>query len=252
MPQNKCVFKNRCHDEEAESDVLMSPCFQISPDVELKDVPTSGEEYLLKVMQERQKCTTITKCNKDYSKFAKNQSCFVKEEPHAQAPERLKPTIEWQNIQVADFSEVRMYVSRIQKKRSVWPNDVKSIVFEHNNPKGWKNFFDKNEPTLSCVLGLQYTLIDDGLENLIQIIKGTKPGHSIGYKIGQWIYAFLACIKQPLLSETISILRSLARRCAEIRSNLNQEDENVISDVAPLNIFICLVSRYFRQYDLAD
>ncbi|XP_053612139.1 gem-associated protein 2-like isoform X2 [Plodia interpunctella] len=238
MPQKKYVYKNHCRDEE-ESDQLMSPCFQISSAVELKDVPTSGEEYLLKVMQERQKYSTITKCDKDYTKFAKNQSRFIKEETPAQAPERLKPTIEWQNIQVADFSEIRMYVSRIQKKTSIWPSTLKKIQFEHNNPKGWRNFFDKNEPTLSCVLGLQYALLDDGLENLVQILEETKPGDSIGHKTGQWIYAFLACIKQPLLSETISILRSLARRCAEIRSNLNEGEENVILTVGVNSRGIC-------------
>lgn len=71
------IMKVRDRDEDDES--LSSPCFQIDPNVELKDIPTTGDEYLLKVMKERQSCLVVTKCNEDFSKFAKNQSCFVKE-----------------------------------------------------------------------------------------------------------------------------------------------------------------------------
>ncbi|KAG6450534.1 gem-associated protein 2-like [Manduca sexta] len=249
MSVKKCIYKD--HKNE-ESDNLSSPCFQISSDVQLKEVPTNGEEYLLKVIQERKNISTVTKCDKDFSKFAKNQSCFVKELPHAEAPEQFKPTIEWQNIQVADFSDVRMYISRLLAKKSMWPNKLEKVEICENSIVGWKDFFAKKEPTLSCVLGLNHTLLDDGLEALSVIIEKTTPGDTIDHKIGQWIYAFLACTRQPLLSDTTSILRNLARKCAEIRSRINPEDENAKTAVGPLNIFICLVGRYFRQYDLAD
>lgn len=76
----KYVFKaNKKQDDGDISDSLMSPCLQISQDIELKDIPSNGEEYLLKVMKERQNYSTVTTCNRDFSKFARNQSCFVKE-----------------------------------------------------------------------------------------------------------------------------------------------------------------------------
>lgn len=74
---HKCIYKAKKDDDDR--DEISALCFQISPDVQLKDVPTNGEEYLLKVMQERQNYSIVTKCTKDYSKFAKNQSCFIKE-----------------------------------------------------------------------------------------------------------------------------------------------------------------------------
>lgn len=74
----KHLYKTNRHDED-DPDPLMSPCFQISPDVELKDVPTTGEEFLLKVMKERENYAIVTKCSKDFSKFARNQSCFINE-----------------------------------------------------------------------------------------------------------------------------------------------------------------------------
>lgn len=78
MTTRKYLYKANSHDED-DSDPLMSPCFQISRDVELKDVPTTGEEFLLKVMKERENYAIVTKCNKDFSKFARNQSCFINE-----------------------------------------------------------------------------------------------------------------------------------------------------------------------------
>lgn len=71
-------YTNKASDLDDE-DFLTSPCFQIGAGVQLKDFPTSGEEYLLTVIKERQKCAVVTKCDKDFSKFAKNQSCFVQE-----------------------------------------------------------------------------------------------------------------------------------------------------------------------------
>ncbi|CAK1602240.1 unnamed protein product [Parnassius mnemosyne] len=251
MPKNKIVVKPKDCDTDNPDD-LLSPCFQINSNVELKDIPTTGEEYLLKVIKERENYSQVTKCDKDYSKFAKNQSCFVNELPLAKVPDNLKPTIEWQNIQVADFSDVRLYISRLLANKSHWPNCIKVVEIDQDNLIGWRKFFEINEPTLSCVLGLRYTLLDRALEVLTDIIDDVEPGKTIDYKTGQWIYAFLACTRQPLLSDTTSILRNLARKCAEIRSHLNPEAENIKEAVAPLNIFICLVSRYFRQYDLAD
>lgn len=73
MPLKKIACKKRSENQEN------TPCFQINTDVQLKDIPTTGEEYLLQVIQERQNCSDITESNEDYSKFAKNQSCFVEE-----------------------------------------------------------------------------------------------------------------------------------------------------------------------------
>ncbi|CAH0405266.1 unnamed protein product [Chilo suppressalis] len=249
MSEDRCLYK--CTDDK-EEDFLNSPCFKIGSGVQLKDVPTTGEEYLLKVMKERQNYSTITKCNKDYSKYLKNQSCFVVELPHAKAPERLIPTIEWQNIQVADFSDVRMYISRLLANKSLWPNNIEKVKIEENTVRGWKTFFLQREPTLTCVLGLPHILLDRGLEVLTEILAQVSHGDSIDHRTGQWIYAFLACTRQPLLSDTISILRNLARKCAEIRSHIKPDGENATFLAAPLNIFICIIARYFRQYDLAD
>ncbi|XP_038208045.1 gem-associated protein 2-like [Zerene cesonia] len=250
MSAKQCIFKLNKPNQQEES--LISPCFQISKNVELKEIPTTGEEYLLKVMNERRNHATITRCNVDCSKFSRNQSRFVTQVPHVKAPDNLKPTIEWQNVQVADFSESRMYISRLLAKKTQWPKDVTNISLDQNSSKEWIELFETREPTLSCILGLNHTILDNGLEILIESLNNVKPGDTIPYKTGQWIYAILACTRQPLLSDTVSILRNLARKCSEIRSRLNPEKDTSKEYATPLNVFICLVARYFRQYDLAD
>ncbi|XP_041975484.1 gem-associated protein 2-like [Aricia agestis] len=251
MSTKKIVYKSTKEHHE-ETDSLSSPCFQINSDVELKETPTTGEEYLLKVINERRQYSFVTRCNKDYTKYARNQSCFVNEMPHAKAPEVLVPTIEWQNIQVADFSDTRMYISRMLAKKSLWPTKVKKIDINPNNIGAWKSLFQNEDPSLSSLIGAHSAVIDRGLEILVDVLDHIKPGNTITHRTGQWIYALLACIRQPLLSDTISIIRDLARKCAEIRVHLDPESEETKVAVAPLNIFICLIARYFRQYDLAD
>ncbi|XP_061709307.1 uncharacterized protein LOC133519285 isoform X3 [Cydia pomonella] len=194
--------------KKIDHDELITKCFEIGSDVEMKEIPLTGEEYLLKVMTERANVAAVTVCDKDITQYAKNQSLFFKEPPGAKiAPDKLKTTIEWQKIQIADFAQVRTSMAMIKTnllEKGIGKKRVKPIVIQ-----------------------------DQSLE-------------------GQWIYAFLACSRHPLLSETVSLLRDLARTCAEIRSNIDQEEEDAYMKAAPMNLFICIVARYFEQYDLAD
>ncbi|KAJ0182405.1 hypothetical protein K1T71_001774 [Dendrolimus kikuchii] len=251
MSTRKYVFKPRFSDDE-ELDFSLPQCLAISPSIQMRDIPTNGEEYLLNVMNERQKTSTLYISKQDYFKLPIKQTLYLKQEPKETVPDELKPTLEWQNIQVADFSEVRMYLNRLQANKCLWHENLKKIRLDYTEDDEWRDFFANYESTVSCVLGLRHVAIDYGIEYLNLVIEATEPGKTIDHKTGQWIYAFLACTRQPLVSGTISQLRDLAKRCAEIRSRINPKDENAISAVAPLNLFICLVGRYFGQYDLAD
>lgn len=100
--------------------------------------------------------------------------------PVAAAPDKLKPTIEWQNIQVADFSESRMYVSRMRSHP-----DAIIIPFEYDHCyRGWKKFFKTHEPSLSRVIGLKRKVLDDALQTLFKILTGVKPGDTMEHLTG--------------------------------------------------------------------
>lgn len=76
MTTKKLLYKRA---DYSEPESLTARCFQINSDVEYREVPTTGEEYLLSVIREREDCAVVTRCKQDYSKFAKNQDCFVEE-----------------------------------------------------------------------------------------------------------------------------------------------------------------------------
>ena len=84
---------------------------------------------------------------------------------------------------------------------------------------------------------------------------------------GAWIYSLLSRIEKPLNPDLGSVLRDLALFCSQERNKLlekftNESKENHENkdgeeqpgdkDIAAFNLFICLVSRYFDQADLAD
>jgi survival of motor neuron protein-interacting protein 1 len=66
---------------------------------------------------------------------------------------------------------------------------------------------------------------------------------------GRWFYALLTCLEKPLEPEACSLLRDLARACSSVRATLESAEDPCL---APLNLLICLVARYFSQADLAD
>lgn len=244
-------------DDTADSSICAPVCFQIDPEIEYREVPTNGHEFLLRVMEERKRFPTITKCNIRLSELSSKQSVFAKERPPIKdAPANLKPTVEWQNIQVADFSKERMYITRLLSDKSMWPQiDTNELIIELNKSGNveasfWNNLFGSQEPTLSCILAINQNKIEKGLSALVYSLKKIPEGESIPQPIGRWIYAILAYIQLPLLSETISIMRDLARICADIRSKIDPLGENAIAEAAPMNLFICLISKYFGQMDL--
>ncbi|XP_048005725.1 gem-associated protein 2 [Leguminivora glycinivorella] len=254
--ENSSIIYKANEKKKNVHDDLITKCFEISSDVEMKEIPITGAEYLLKVMTERANVAAVTVCDKDITQFAKNQSLFVKEPPGAKvAPDKLRTTIEWQKIQMSDFAEVRTSMAKIKNnllEKGIGKKRVKPIVIHDQSLEGWKIFFQEHDSTVTCMLGFTPEQLHTGLEMLTEILKEVPPGDTIEHKTGQWIYAFLACLRHPPLSETVSLLRDLARTCAEIRSNIDQEEEDAYMKAAPTNLFICIVARYFEQCDLAD
>ncbi|CAB3240934.1 unnamed protein product [Arctia plantaginis] len=254
MAQKKCLFKKENSDYE-EEDFFTSKCFQVRPHVQFKEVPTNGEEYLLKVIREREKYASVLQCDYiDYKKLSKKVSkkgkSYFEEIANPAAPETIKPTAEWQNIQVADFSDIRKYIQQMQVKDLV-PPTIKDICDRKRRVECWKSLFNE-EPTMTHVVGISQFMIDAGLDILTEQLGLVEAGQTVDRKTGQWIYTLLAVTRYPHLYDTTTKLRDLARKCLEIRSRINPEDENAKELAAPMNLFICLVARYFGQKDLAD
>lgn len=98
-----------------------------------------------------------------------------------------------------------------------------------NDQNTWISFClgskEKIKPTLNTLFCFNQSTVEQVLEYLVHFVETERR---IEYKIGQWIYALLAILEQPLQPDTCSCLRSLARACSVIRAdsvkliNLNQ------------------------------
>lgn len=102
-------------------------------------------------------------------------------------PELLKPTIEWQNIQIADFSDLHMYVIRMAaRKKNLLPSIFEETYkdFLKDGEIQWEKVFESTEPTLSHVVGLTHNAIETGLETILSILQQVQPGQSIDRRTG--------------------------------------------------------------------
>ncbi|KAK3109116.1 hypothetical protein FSP39_023393 [Pinctada imbricata] len=238
--------------------------------------PTSGNEYLRRVREEAKVCPQIVVSDIDPKTFQKKQTVKISEHSgHSPAPRGYTPNIKWQKQQAADFAVLRQNFQR-QKvlmakrdllKRQKLPqcNDVEGwcrLCFGRLQPPGVTAEEVRSEvtmegqdinrtthegvlPLLSIVAALDQPTIERLLEYHINWFEAT----GFTEKQGQWFYALLCCLEKPLSPESCSLIRSLARSCANLRATLDSpEDPRLV----PLNLFICLVSRYFDQSDLVD
>lgn len=90
---------------------------------------------------------------------------------------------------------------------------------DHDDQNAWISFClgdTKIEPTLNTVFCFNQSSVEQLLEYLVQYVETERR---IGHKIGQWIYALLVMLEQPLQPDTCSCLRSLARACSVIRAD---------------------------------
>ncbi|XP_011869062.1 PREDICTED: gem-associated protein 2 [Vollenhovia emeryi] len=238
-------------------DCLKQPAFlvgDIDEDINLSLPPSSGEDYIKRVVIEARQCADVVVADLDPSCVKKPTKAYVETLAGCvEAPENLRPTVEWQQYQVSDFSKLRLYVSQLKDeilvgKRKWRPPDIQ--LPDVDDYDAWINFCsggdEKAKPTLNTLFCFNQSNVEQVLEYLVQFVETERR---IEYKRGQWIYALLVILEQPLQPDTCSCLRSLARACSVIRADSRELDAQ---ELGALNLIICLVARYFRQWDLAD
>ncbi|XP_012288758.1 gem-associated protein 2 [Orussus abietinus] len=240
-------------------DCLKEPAFhigEIDESVNLSLPPASGEEYIKRVVIEAQRCDDVVVAEIDESRLKQPNVAINSLAGCIEAPAHLRPTLDWQKCQTIDFSKLRMYITRLRNKLEMEPKrkPLTTNLPDIDDQSGWVNFctgfsgegYELYDPTLSIVLSLSQFMIEQILEHLVQFI---ETQNTISKTLGQWIYALLVVLELPLNPDMCSCLRSLARACSIIRANLTTADPH---EVTSLNLFICLIARYFRQLDLVD
>lgn len=100
-------------------------------------------------------------------------------------------------------------------------------------------------PLVSTMVAMDQPTVMKVLEYHLNWLEVTGFSERQGY----WFYALLVCLDKPLSPEACSLIRDLARACSRLRATLTSADDPKLT---PLNLFICLISRYFDQSDLKD
>ncbi|XP_076300375.1 gemin 2 isoform X2 [Lasioglossum baleicum] len=241
------------------TDCLREPVFvvgDIDDEINLSLPPSSGEEYIKRVVIEAKQCADVVVANIDRSHFVRPTINVEPLSGCVEAPSWLGPTLDWQQCQFSDFSNVRLYISQlkneIQTSKRKWrppPINLPSI----DDEKGWIGFclgnceeHEQTDPTLNTMFSLNQPMVEQILEYLVEHLQLQEK---IMHKLGQWLYALLAVLEMPLTPDMCSCLRNLARTCSIMRANSKNLE---VHEIRSLNLFICLVARYFRQLDMAD
>jgi len=194
----------------------------------------------------------------------------------APPPPGCCPGVAWQRKQVKQFSQLRLrmgkHVTLVRSKgekpakvpdrqnEALWCHlmmggAVWQEVLAHREEEGRLAQGDvKGEsPTVTFLTSIPVHVCETLMDYLTSwlAVTGWKEGY------GPWIYAVLTRLEKPLTPDVGSKLRDLALECSLIRQYLaaqREKGKEGSSDegIATMNLFICLVSRYFDQTDLVD
>jgi len=186
------------------------------------------------------------------------------------------PGVAWQRKEVKQFSQLRLrmgkHVALIKSKgekpakvpdkqnEALWCHlmmggAVWQEVLAHREEEGRLVQGDvKGEsPTVTFLTSIPVHVCETLMDYLTSwlAVTGWKEDY------GPWIYAVLTRLEKPLTPDVGSKLRDLALECSLIRQYLadqREKEKEGSSDesIATMNLFICLVSRYFDQTDLVD
>ncbi|XP_060561601.1 gem-associated protein 2-like [Ruditapes philippinarum] len=290
-------------EESFEDDNLGIQAFHVESDEDDLDLdipPTTGNEYLRRVRMEASGCPKIVVADLDVKSLNKKQTVHVKEwiGDHQPAPRGFAPSLQWQNMQVANFAEQRQNLARYKAKRKTlkvtklptvphandveaWcrlcfgrlrpparlgqdPSKIKSDLNTSENETDIKMDSDRETtdadrpessttfpshegilPLVSVMVAMDQPTVLKVLEYHLNWFEATGFTERQGY----WFYALLVSLDKPLIPDACSLLRGLARACSRLRASLESIDDPRLT---PLNLFICLISRYFDQSDLMD
>ncbi|XP_060919370.1 gem-associated protein 2 [Labrus mixtus] len=240
-------------------------------ELDLNGPPRNPREYLRQVQLEASLCPEVVVAQIDPKKLKKKQTVNASVAGCHAAPVGFSPSLRWQQQQVSNFSDVRQSITKNRIHWSSQTLDDNVLMPKLTDEEGWKRFClgetvylgtsscqtnAEPEPALDYskigfppFLSIVSRLNQSTVLMLLEILISWFEEHEFAPQLGRWLYSLLACLEKPLIPEAHSCIRQLARRCSQLRSTLeSQEDEKL----PPLNLLICLVARYFEQNDLAD
>lgn len=216
---------------------------QLPEDFNPNAIPQTGEEYLQHVIYERtKKCRKWVTAKQDFTVFNKNQTVHITEDTEVKkALDKFYPSRKWQDKAFKDFTELRNFIHNngpFDPKKELMITENFLEIIEQSPPK----FSDIKEYCQAAKIKM--------LEEIISHLDEFDDSKGLSHNLGAWIYAILALLVKPLSPSCCSTLRDLAKKCANIRAKFGDTIDKKIA--VPLNLFICVIARYFNQLDLMD
>ena len=195
------------------------------------------------------------------------------------------PTKEWQDIQVKNFTDVRLKLARHIALLKQSKSDSTPTKFPSSkNEGGWctlcfgSEFWqkvqkaqeeedDEVEEVESKPERLFAKANGEGHDPLLELISSLKQSqitrlieyqaewaevlNEVDVSQALWFYSLLSAVEKPLHPDVESSMRSMVLVCSKQRSSLISQ-QSASQVITHLNLIICLVSKYFGQADLAD
>ncbi|CAB3362545.1 Hypothetical predicted protein [Cloeon dipterum] len=210
------------------------------------EAPSDAIEYLRFVAHEASQCEDVVVAVIDEKKLRKQtvvySSGFEKKDENPLSLQ-LVPR-EWKICQVSDFSNVRTQLAKMKASSSKTAINVQR-----------KELPPKGDQRSWCRFCLGSEICAKIYETTALMLTDSEEFHpplaSIIFSLDQKSYwSTIQGLELPLTPDVCSVIRALARTCANVRDKLQVDSDAQL--VTALNLIICLVSKYFRQLDLED
>ncbi|CAN4120974.1 unnamed protein product [Withania somnifera] len=269
--------ESNVYEESDDSDDYYSsiqrPAFRVTgePDFD-SGPPEDGLEYLRRVRWEALRLPKV-KVAAVQGNLNKEQSSYMPQIPDiASCLEHLLPLKEWEEAFLADFSELRLALSRMEANvgTSSQLHSATAVVQQSSSDQLPENIvldkFDglmsgedesslsddpalgnsisksslSNSPTLSVILRMDAVARVSMLRKRITAVQSMNALSRNGCL---WLFALCAAVDTPVDADTCASLRSLLRKCASLRAAKSELDDEVIM----LNVLVTISGRYFGQ-----
>ncbi|XP_070041987.1 uncharacterized protein [Nicotiana tomentosiformis] len=242
--------------------------------------PEDGLEYLRRVRWEALQLPKVKVAKVEGSKLNKEQTSYMPQIPDiASCLEHLLPLKEWEEAFLADFSELRQALSRLEanvgtstqlrsatfvdqenssdqppenivldKFDGLMSGEDESCLSDAGDDPDLGNSIPKsspagrfgNSPTLSVILRMDAA---GRVSMLRKRITAVQSMSALSRDDCLWLFALCAAVDTPVNADTCAALQLLLRKCASLRAEKSKLDDEVIM----LNILVTIFGRYFGQ-----
>ncbi|KAK1289182.1 hypothetical protein QJS10_CPB18g00439 [Acorus calamus] len=226
-------------DSDDEYHSIQKPAFHVEgePDFE-SGPPQDGLEYLRRVRWEAAQIPKVNVAKVDLNECSNKQTPYMPVIPEiTKCPDHLLPSKSWVDAFLADFTELRQAFSRFESA-SLFPSTLKPVTGVPPSagpqcPKG-------DKPTVNAMLKLDAI---HRAEALRRRISSLETASVLSEDECLWLFALCVAIDMPLHAETSASLRGLLRKCASLRAEKSEPDD----ELAMLNVLATIAGKYFGQ-----